>query len=344
MTTESQYARFGSGKSVRRVEDETLLKGAGLFADDATLPRPGLRLLSALAASARANRRHRHDGGSGTARRHRHRDRRRPRPRGRQAAAAVGRLQARRRLADGVPAAACACGRHRPLRGRGRGRRDRAGHRAGARRDGSRRRSLRARCRAWWTPPTRSRPARRWCGRRRPATSPAKRGTATPPRREAAFAKAAHVVALDLVNQRLAPCPIEPRAILASYDAATDRITLRVSNQTPTGLRDALCAEVLGIPNDKVRVQVGDVGGGFGMKTGLYPEDVVLAFARANSGGRSSGAPSGWRNSWRRPTDATCAARPSWRSTRTDAFSRCASPRSPTSAPTRRRPASSSSC
>jgi aerobic carbon-monoxide dehydrogenase large subunit len=94
----------------------------------------------------------------------------------------------------------------------------------------------------------------------------------------AAFDKAAHVVALDLVNQRVAPSPIEPRAILASYDRATGRITLRVSCQTPTGLRDALCAEVLGIANDKVRVLVGDVGGGFGMKTGLYPEDVVLAF------------------------------------------------------------------
>jgi carbon-monoxide dehydrogenase large subunit len=94
----------------------------------------------------------------------------------------------------------------------------------------------------------------------------------------AAFAKAAHVVKLDLVNQRLAACPIEPRAILASYDTATDRITLRVSNQTPTGLRDELCAGVLGIANDKVRVQVGDVGGGFGMKTGLSPEDVVLAY------------------------------------------------------------------
>ena len=94
---------------------------------------------------------------------------------------------------------------------------------------------------------------------------------------EAAFRRARHVVTLDIVNQRLAPNPIEPRAILASYDAVADRITLRVSNQTPTGLRDALCAEVLGIPKDKVRVQVGDVGGGFGMKTGLYPEDVVLA-------------------------------------------------------------------
>ncbi|HEV2977357.1 MAG TPA: xanthine dehydrogenase family protein molybdopterin-binding subunit [Casimicrobiaceae bacterium] len=94
----------------------------------------------------------------------------------------------------------------------------------------------------------------------------------------AAFARAEHVVALELVNQRVAPCPIEPRAVLASYDAPTDRITLRVSCQTPTGLRDALCNEVLGIPPEKVRVRVGDVGGGFGMKTGLYPEDVVVAF------------------------------------------------------------------
>ncbi|HEX5864027.1 MAG TPA: xanthine dehydrogenase family protein molybdopterin-binding subunit [Casimicrobiaceae bacterium] len=94
----------------------------------------------------------------------------------------------------------------------------------------------------------------------------------------AAFDKAAHVVALDLVNQRVAPCPIEPRAVLASYDAETDRITLRVSCQCPTGLRDDLCNEVLGIAPEKVRVLVGDVGGGFGMKTSLYAEDVVLAF------------------------------------------------------------------
>ena len=93
----------------------------------------------------------------------------------------------------------------------------------------------------------------------------------------AAFAEAAHVVRLDLVNQRVAACPIEPRATLATYDAATDRLTLTVSCQTPTGLRDELAEAVLGIPKDKVRVVVGDVGGGFGMKTSLYPEDVVVA-------------------------------------------------------------------
>jgi len=99
---------------------------------------------------------------------------------------------------------------------------------------------------------------------------------------DAAFARAAHVVALDIMNQRLAPSPIEPRATLASFDPQTSRITLRVSCQTPTGLRDELAAEVLGIPNEQVRVLVGDIGGGFGMKTTLYPEDVVAAFcARA---------------------------------------------------------------
>jgi len=92
---------------------------------------------------------------------------------------------------------------------------------------------------------------------------------------EAAFARAAHVVTVDLVNQRCAPAPIEPRATLASFDRATGRTTLRVSCQTPTGLRDELCNEVLGIPADSVRVVVGDVGGGFGMKTTLYAEDVL---------------------------------------------------------------------
>jgi len=95
---------------------------------------------------------------------------------------------------------------------------------------------------------------------------------------DAAFASAAHVVALDLVNQRLIPAPMEPRSALAAYDAQTGRITLRVSTQTPSSVRDTLCNDVLGIPNDKVRVVVDDVGGGFGMKTGLYPEEIVVAY------------------------------------------------------------------
>ena len=94
----------------------------------------------------------------------------------------------------------------------------------------------------------------------------------------AAFAAAAHVVTLDVVNQRLAPTPLEPRSSLAEYDAASDRLTLRLSTQMPSGARDTLCNAVLGLPIDKVRVVVDDVGGGFGMKTGLYAEDIVIAY------------------------------------------------------------------
>ncbi len=96
---------------------------------------------------------------------------------------------------------------------------------------------------------------------------------------EAAFAKAAHVVGLDIENQRLAPVSMEPRVALGEYDGGTGRITLRLSSQMPSGVRDAICKELLDIPTDKLRVLVGDVGGGFGMKTGLNPEEGVVAYA-----------------------------------------------------------------
>jgi aerobic carbon-monoxide dehydrogenase large subunit len=100
---------------------------------------------------------------------------------------------------------------------------------------------------------------------------------------DAAFAAAAHVVSLDLVNQRLVPSSMEPRCALGSYDAATDRVTLRLSSQMPSGARDALC-EVLNLPPEKIRVVVGDVGGGFGMKAGIYPEDIVTTYATRQLG------------------------------------------------------------
>ena len=62
-----------------------------------------------------------------------------------------------------------------------------------------------------------------------------------------------NVVTLDLVNQRLVPSSMEPRCALASYDAATDRVTLRLSSQMPSGARDTLC-EVLGLPTEQIRV------------------------------------------------------------------------------------------
>jgi aerobic carbon-monoxide dehydrogenase large subunit len=95
----------------------------------------------------------------------------------------------------------------------------------------------------------------------------------------AAFAKAAHVVKLDIVNQRLAAVTIEPRSILADFDTASGRTTIHMSTQMPSGVRDTLCDAVLKIPRDQIRVRVPDVGGGFGMKTGIYPEDAVVVFA-----------------------------------------------------------------
>ena len=92
-----------------------------------------------------------------------------------------------------------------------------------------------------------------------------------------AFERAAHRVSLRLTNQRLAPLTLEPRSALATVDVATDRVTLRLSTQTPSGVRDTLC-HVLGLPRTSMRVLVGDVGGGFGMKTGAYPEDVVAVY------------------------------------------------------------------
>jgi aerobic carbon-monoxide dehydrogenase large subunit len=94
---------------------------------------------------------------------------------------------------------------------------------------------------------------------------------------QAAFDKAAHHIKLDLVNQRLAPMTMEPRAVLAYLE--NSRLTVRLSSQMPTGARAGLAATLPGQSTDSLRVLVGDVGGGFGMKTALYPEDVVVAFA-----------------------------------------------------------------
>ena len=94
----------------------------------------------------------------------------------------------------------------------------------------------------------------------------------------AAFAQARHVVKLDLTNQRVAALTIEPRTVLADFDSAADRLTIRMSTQMPSGVRDAVCAAI-GLAKESVRVVVGDVGGGFGMKTGAYPEDIAVAYA-----------------------------------------------------------------
>ncbi|MCC2675231.1 MAG: carbon monoxide dehydrogenase [Ramlibacter sp.] len=93
----------------------------------------------------------------------------------------------------------------------------------------------------------------------------------------AGFSQAAHVVQLKVVNQRVVALSIEPRSVLA-WVADDGRLTLRMSSQMPSGVKNSICNDVLGIPRDQVRVTVGDVGGGFGMKTGIYPEDAATAW------------------------------------------------------------------
>jgi aerobic carbon-monoxide dehydrogenase large subunit len=96
---------------------------------------------------------------------------------------------------------------------------------------------------------------------------------------EAAFAKATHVVSLDVASQRLAPSAMEPRSTIAEIEKQTGRLILHVQSQTPGTTRDLLAEAVLKRPKESVRVLVGDIGGGFGQKTGLYPEDALVAYA-----------------------------------------------------------------
>ncbi len=94
-----------------------------------------------------------------------------------------------------------------------------------------------------------------------------------------AFTQAAHITRLDLVNNRLIPNAMEPRAAIGSYNRASDEYTLYVSNQNPHVERLLMTAFVMGLPEHKVRVIAPDVGGGFGSKIYLYAEDVCLTWA-----------------------------------------------------------------
>ena len=96
---------------------------------------------------------------------------------------------------------------------------------------------------------------------------------------DAGFAQAKHITKLSLYNQRLVPVSMEPRGSIGEFDAQTGRTTLRTSCQNPAGLQKTLAENCLKVPMKDVRVVVGDVGGGFGMKTQLYSEDVVCAWA-----------------------------------------------------------------
>ncbi len=96
---------------------------------------------------------------------------------------------------------------------------------------------------------------------------------------DAAFANAAHVTKLHIVNTRIAVVPMEPRAALASYDAKAEHFTIQVPTQGVSGNRNTLAKALLKVPNEKVRVLTGNVGGSFGMKNINYPEYISILHA-----------------------------------------------------------------
>jgi carbon-monoxide dehydrogenase large subunit len=96
---------------------------------------------------------------------------------------------------------------------------------------------------------------------------------------DAALAGAAHVTRLELVNNRLVANPIEPRAALAEYDAASGRTTLTTPCQGPHHLHGQIADVVVKTGRDKLRVVSGNVGGAFGMKIFLYPEQPAVVWA-----------------------------------------------------------------
>jgi carbon-monoxide dehydrogenase large subunit len=96
---------------------------------------------------------------------------------------------------------------------------------------------------------------------------------------DAAMKGAARVVRQRLVNHRLIPNAIEPRASVATYNPATQELTCWVTSQNPHVHRLLMAAFVLGMPEHKVRVIAPDVGGGFGSKIFLYPEEVAASWA-----------------------------------------------------------------
>jgi carbon-monoxide dehydrogenase large subunit len=95
----------------------------------------------------------------------------------------------------------------------------------------------------------------------------------------AGFAKAAHVVRLDLVNNRLVANPMEPRSAIGDFDAAADRLILYTPSQGPHHVRDSLADVVFKIPREKLRVITPQVGGGFGIKAFPYPEQALVLWA-----------------------------------------------------------------
>jgi carbon-monoxide dehydrogenase large subunit len=101
---------------------------------------------------------------------------------------------------------------------------------------------------------------------------------------DTAFKSAKHVTKLDFINNRLIPNAIEPRAALADFDSGTNRLTLWTTSQNPHVARLVLTAFIGIAPEHKLRVIAPDVGGGFGSKVYIYPEEIVALWASRKLG------------------------------------------------------------
>src|SRR5208283_35929 len=101
---------------------------------------------------------------------------------------------------------------------------------------------------------------------------------------QAAFAGAAQIVEIDLINNRVVPAPIEPRAAIGNYDPAADCLNLLLTGQGVHGIRKQLAEAVFDLPLERIQLTAPDVGGGFGMKNFLYPEWVLVLWAARRLG------------------------------------------------------------
>src|SRR5216683_4981049 len=99
-----------------------------------------------------------------------------------------------------------------------------------------------------------------------------------------AMQQAAHVVEIEVMNNRVVVAPIEPRAGIARYDAATETMELELTGQGLHGIRRQLAEFVFKLPLERIQLSAPDVGGGFGMKNFLYPEWVLLLWAARKLG------------------------------------------------------------
>ncbi len=127
-------------------------------------------------------------------------------------------------------------------------------------------------------------PAPRRCGTARRTTSRScgKRETAT--RSTRGFAGAAHVTWLEFEVTRVAAAPLEPRGAVGDYDRRTGRYALYTGTQHPHGLRTLLSEQIFKVPQSHMHVVTAEVGGSFGMKSGVYPEVVLVLWAARRLG------------------------------------------------------------